>query len=238
VVINAKKSAKSHEEKQGLETLLTEIKNLKKDQKNIKERKRLRRGKEDRDPERKKRSDDPLMIEYRNNLKVIANKLTAHSKKYPKQGPKGVHPSKLVVDKIDNQQFLLDPGVDIRNTLYPNSWNSAEEEFILGKINQMKDKDDEDKWICPGFRREPHKVDIADKNIDHIVSAAKHWWIEGGKNTDQNSREKWYRKTSNLRSLCSSCNSKKGSIDEEEERRYFARPIVGPKFSGPGEERG
>lgn len=73
-------------------------------------------------------------------------------------------------------------------------------------------------------------------HIDHIEPVAGNFVISKGLSQTQSDRESWYNRQSNLRVLCETCNTSKGSTDDKTGQRQTVKDWrVGRRFRGPND---
>jgi len=174
----------------------------------------------------------PNIPDYKKALVILLEMIASTMSKVrlrEKVGEK-IHESNLVLQEITpGKDYLLDPKVDIRSTLYEGWWTGPELEYREEEIenNQKKHGLLKNQFICPECGTKYDSLDPIPE-LDHEKPVAEHW-MEKGRLQTQDKRVNWYKDTDNLEVICRSCNRKKQSGGKE------FRPIVGPDFRGPGE---
>ncbi|MCC2316305.1 eCIS core domain-containing protein [Cellulomonas xiejunii] len=140
---------------------------------------------------------------------------------------------------------------EIRRRFYPSAFDSSLEARAALQMREMQDAaramvavdpqrsqmTDASWYLCPGFEdQSPHLVNRnrdesrTRPSWDHDVPVAQHW-NDTGCCTTQEARRDWYNAPDNLRVICSSCNSRRGSRDVSYE------PSTRPGFDGPPRSR-
>ena len=126
-----------------------------------------------------------------------------------------------------------------RSAFY-GSFNADAEDFRRKQLDDLKDEAKDKKWQTDMLYNDKHKRAFVCKlgnhlaehkkrnvHLDHIDPQVVEHWNKEGRSTDQDTRQKWYNETDNLRVICGPCNSgrEKGTAIFE----------VGENFRGPGE---
>lgn len=140
---------------------------------------------------------------------------------------------------------------EIRRRFYPSSFDSSLEARAAAQMREMQDAAramvaadplrsqirDASWYLCPGFEDQPPHLVNRNRDEsrtrpswDHDVPVAQHW-NDTGCCTTQEERRAWYNAPENLRVICSSCNSRRGSRDVSYE------PSTKPGFVGPQRSR-
>ncbi|WP_203675438.1 eCIS core domain-containing protein [Cellulomonas phragmiteti] len=140
---------------------------------------------------------------------------------------------------------------EIRRRFYPSAFDASLASAAAAQMREMQDQarvlvaadpvrsqmTDASWYLCPGFEDQvPHLVNRnrdesrTRPTWDHDIPVAQHW-NDVGCCTTQDERRTWYNDAANLRVMCASCNSRRGSRDVSYD------PSTRPGFVGPQRSR-